>query len=205
MNPRHAPRRRHLLFAAALMLAAASGWATPTEGIKVAGVAFAGEERVDGQRLQLNGVGLRAVAWLKGYAAGLYLPQRGLSSAAQVLAAPGPKRVKMQMLHGVSTEEFIKAFHKGVLRNTPAAGQPAIAERMARFEALLRTMGKVNKYDIVDLDWLPGRGLQLVYNGKKYGEPIPGEDLYRPLLLIFIGERPVDPEMKIGLLGGPVG
>jgi hypothetical protein len=198
-------RRRHLVVAAAWMMAWASAGAAPTPRVEVAGVTFEGEAVVDGQALQLNGVGLRAVAWLKGYAAGLYLPQRGLSTAAQVLAAPGPKRLKMQMLHGVSTEEFIKAFHKGVLRNTPPAGQPAIAERMARFEGLLRKMGKVNKYDVVDLDWLPGRGLQLVYNGQKRGEPIPGEDLYRPLLLIFIGERPVDPEMKIGLLGGPVG
>jgi hypothetical protein len=58
---------------------------------------------------------------------------------------------------------------------------------------------------VVDLDWLPGRGLQLSLNGKPRGAPIPGEDLYAALLRIFVGERPADPEMKIGLLGGPVG
>ena len=58
--------------------------------------------------------------------------------------------------------------------------------------------------DIVDLDWLPQQGLRLTLNGRQRGEPIPGEDLYAALLRIFVGERPVDKEMKIGLLGGPV-
>lgn len=200
---KNAPRRR-VLVAAVLTLAVVAVRAAPTPGVKVEGVEFAGEMVVDGQPLQLNGVGLRAVAWLKGYAAGLYLPKR-VSSAAQVLAAPGAKRVRMQMLLGVSMDEFIKAFHKGILRNTPADRHAAVAARMARFEGLLREVGKVKKLDVVDLDWLPGRGLQFSYNGRKHGEPIPGEDLFNALLLIFIGERPVDPEMKIGLLGGPVG
>jgi hypothetical protein len=30
--------------------------------------------------LKLNGVGLRAVAWLKGYAAGLYLPKKATAA-----------------------------------------------------------------------------------------------------------------------------
>lgn len=188
-----------------LMLAATVVRAAPTSGVKVEGVEFAAEMVVDGQPLQLNGVGLRAVAWLKGYAAGLYLPKRGVSSAAQVLAAPGAKRVRMQMLLGVSMDEFVKAFHKGILRNMPVDRHAGVAARMARFEGLLREVGKVKKYDVVDLDWLPGRGLQFSFNGRPHGEPIPGQDMFNALLLIFVGERPVDPEMKIGLLSGPVG
>jgi hypothetical protein len=133
----------------------------------------------------------------------LYLSSRS-RSAAQVLATPGAKRLQMRMLLDVGTEEFIKAFDKGIARNTPAAGVAALAERMARFDALLRSIGKVRKRDVIDLDWLPGRGLQLALNGRPRGEPIPGDDLYAALLRIFIGERPVDAEMKAGLLGGPV-
>ena len=109
------------------------------------------------------------------------------------------------MLQDVGIEEFVKAFDKGVARNTPPAEMPALAERVARFDALLRGMVKVKKRDVVDLDWLPGRGLQLSFNGTLRGAPIPGEDFYAALLRIFVGERPADPEMKIGLLGGPVG
>ena len=198
--------RRHLL-AAALAVAVAGvigRGAQAAAPIKVEGVTFAGQATVAGQALELNGVGLRAVAWFKGYAAGLYLSSRA-RTAQQVLAATGPKRLQLRMLVDVDTEEFIKAFDKGIARNSPPAELPLLAERMARFDALLRAIGKVRKRDVVDLDWLPGRGLQFALNGLLQGAVIPGEDLYAALLRIFVGERPADPELKIGLLGGPAG
>jgi hypothetical protein len=196
------PSRRRLFVASLLWLAVAAGaQATPTA--KVEGFTFPGEIALAGQTLSLNGVGLRQVAWLNGYAAGLYLGARA-HTPAQVLAVTGAKRLQMRMLVDVGTEEFIKAFHKGIARNTPQAGQAALVERMARFDDLLRQIGEVKKRDVVDLDWLPGRGLQLALNGQHRGEPIPGDDLYAALLLIFLGEKPVDTGLKAGLLGGPL-
>jgi hypothetical protein len=194
-------RRRWLLAGLSWLAVAAGAQAAPA--VKVEGFTFPGEMVVAGQTLSLNGVGLRAVLWLKGYAAGLYLSARA-STPAQVLATTGAKRLQMRMLLDVDTEEFIKAFHKGIGRNTPQAGQPALVERMARFDELLRVIGKVKKRDVIDLDWLPGRGLQLALNGQLLGEPIPGEDLYAALLLIFLGEKPVDTGLKAGLLGAPL-
>lgn len=202
MRPPTALTRRHLL---ASLAWAAVPWtaARAAAPIKVEGVTFAGQVTLAGQVLELNGVGLRAVAWLKGYAAGLYLNSR-VRTPQQVLAAPGAKRLQLRMLVEVDTAEFIKAFDKGIARNSPAAELPLLAERMARFDAILRDIGKVKKLDVVDLDWLPDRGLQFALNGQARGAPIPGDDLYAALLRIFIGDKPVDAELKIGLLGGPV-
>jgi hypothetical protein len=105
----------------------------------------------------------------------------------------------------VDAEEFVKAFVKGVERNTPAAEAAKLAERTARFNATLRGLAKLAKRDLIDLDFVPGRGLVLARNGQVRGEPVAGEDFYAALLRCFIGERPADPEMKVGLLGGPVG
>ena len=200
-----APTRRAVLARGVALMSA--GLALPrafaASPISVDGLRFAGEIQLDGQSLQLNGVGLRAVAWLRGYAAGLYLTQRA-TTPEQVLAPSGPKRLQLGMLLEVGIEEFIKAFHKGVERNTPAAALPSLAGRMAEFDKLLQGMVKVRKMDIVDLDWLPQKGLRLSLNGRERGQPIPGEDLYAALLRIFVGQRPVDRELKIGLLGGPV-
>jgi len=192
--------RRHLLLAA---LAAGAPAAFAGKPIKVEGYTFVGDIRLADTPLELNGVGYRAVAWLKGYAAGLYLPRRA-TTAAQVLAMPGPKRLQLRMLLDVETEEFVKAFDKGIARNTPAADVVKLAERMTRFDAQLRAIRRVAKRDVVDLDFIPATGLQLSVNGKPRGEPLPGDDLYAALLRIFIGERPTDPELKLGLLGGPV-
>jgi hypothetical protein len=190
-----------------LLLTALGGCALPawaTRSITVEGTTFAGDITLAGAALQLNGVGLRAVAWLRGYAAGLYLPAKAGTTSA-VLAQPGPKRLQLRLFLDVDAEEFVKAFHKGVARNTPAADAARLAERMVRFDAQVRSLGKLRKRDVIDLDFVPGRGLVLSRNGTVRGEAIAGDDLYAAMLRCFLGERPADPEMKIGLLGGPVG
>jgi len=59
----------------------------------------------------------------------------------------------------------------------------------------------LKKGDVIDLDWLPGRGFVLSVNGKAKGEPFVGEAFYAAILKIYIGERPVDKKLKAGLLG----
>lgn len=186
--------------ATALMLCAGLSIANATPAT-IEGQSFDGTAQVANTELQLNGVGVRAVAWIKGYAAGLYLPVKTRDAKAAVAAA-GPKRVQMKMLlDDVSTEEFVKAFHSGIRKNHSEAEQAALAERMAQFDGYVRAIGKVRRGDTVDLDYIPGRGLVLNFNGKPRGQPIAGEDLYAALLKIFVGDRPVDGKLKAGLLG----
>ena len=167
------------------------------------GYVFPAQAEVGGQTLQLNGAGYRAVAWFKGYAAALYLPRKA-TTTEQAVSMAGAKRIRMRMLVDVPTQEFVKAFNKGIARNTPADQVPALRERMERFDALVAALREVKRSDVVDLDHVPGTGLVFTHNGRAQGAPIPGEDLYAALLRIFLGQRPVDPELKTGLLGGPV-
>ncbi len=193
------PRR---LFVFSALAASLPAWAT--RSITTEGLTFAGDIRIADAALQLNGVGWRAVAWARGYAAGLYLPKKAVTEA-QVLAQTGPKRLQMRLVQEVDAEEFVKAFVKGVSRNTPAADAARLSERVAQFNAMVRSLGKLKKQDVIDLDFIPGQGLVLSRNGAPRGTPVAGEDFYAALLRCFIGVRPADAEMKIGLLGGPVG
>jgi hypothetical protein len=43
---------------------------------------------------------------------------------------------------------------------------------------------------------------QVVIQGKPAGKPIAGEDFYRALLRIWVGDRPVQDDLKKALLGG---
>jgi Chalcone isomerase-like len=199
--------RRHAL-AAALGLglvppARVSAQTAAPKPVRVEGLVFAGEATVGGTPLVLNGVGLRAVAWVKGYAAGLYLARRATSTPA-VLATPGAKRLDIRLLLDVSMQEFSKSFNRGIGRNTPAAELPKLKERIDQFDALLDGIVKVKKKDTLTIDWIPASGTVLSLNGSARGAAIAGEDFYAALLRIFIGDKVSDVELKAGLLGGPV-
>ncbi len=182
--------------AAASLLACALG----AQAAVIEGLSFDDRIRLADTELVLNGVGLRAVAWFKGYAAGLYLGQAARTAEA-ALAAPGPKRVRMQMMVEVESKEFAKAFEKGMKRNLAPAEREALADRIDRFDRTVLALGVLKKGDIVDLDWLPARGLVLSINGQPKGEPFSGEAFYAAILKIFIGPEPVDKKLKAGLLG----
>ena len=168
------------------------------------GQPFARRTRVAGVELLLNGVGLRAVAWFKGYAAGLYLTEFA-RNAGQALALPGPKRLQLRLLVSVSAAEFLKAMNKGIERNTPAPERAALAPQVRRFGEQIAAIGKVSRGDVVDLDLEPGRGLLFSLNGAPRGEAIAGADFYDAVLRSFIGDHPYDNALKTGLLTPPAG
>jgi len=175
----------------------------PVQSRTIEGQPYEEQMQLAGSTLLLNGVGLRQVAWFKGYAAGLYLTRKA-TTTDQALSAPGPTRLQIRMLVDVDTIEFSKSFNRGIRRNTPAAQQAALGERMQAFDQIILGVGKVKTNDAIDIDFLPGRGVVLSVNGKPRGAPVPGDDLYAALLRIFLGDKPADPELKQGLLGAPL-
>lgn len=196
MNPTRT--RRGLLLA--LLLASTAPVRAQEAPRVIEGQTFAARAAVAGTELRLNGTGLRAVAWFKGFVAGLYLtgPAR---TPAQVLAQPGPKRLQLRMLQEVPAAEFVKALRKGIDRNAPEAERPRLAERVQRFADQISAAGTVHKGTVVDLDLDPQRGLLFAMNGTLRGSPVEGEDFYAALLRAFIGEHPYDERLKAGLLG----
>ena len=193
--------RRNAVFVLVALVVPLASLAPPAQAqVHVEGHTYAARARVAGQDIVLNGTGVRAVAWLKGFSAGLYLPAKA-ASADGVVAMAGPKRLQMRMLQEVPAAEFAKAVDKGFGRNTPPAQQPALDARRAAFDRQILALGTVRKGDVVDLDFVPGTGLVMALNGRLHGAPVAGEDFYGAVLRIFLGERPVDARLKAGLLG----
>jgi hypothetical protein len=194
--------RRRLLLAACALPFGPGVWAAPELPVVFEGMRFERRTQVAGVPLVLNGTGLRAVAWFKGFAAALYLPNR--ASAAQLaVAMPGPKRLQLRLYHDVPAAEFSKAFRKGMERNSEPDERARLAERIARFEAQVNALGTVRKDDTIDLDLDPARGTLFGVNGTLRGEVVPGEDFYAALLRSFLGDKPYDNRLKAGLLGRP--
>lgn len=168
---------------------------------RIEGQTFSARATLAETELQLNGVGLRAVAWLKAYAAALYLPRK-TTRADDALHMAGPKRIQLRMLLDGPAAEFVKALDRGVAKNTSESEFAALRDRLAQLTQAVASVGKVRKGDVIDLDYSPGRGLAFSHNGRLLGGPIAGDDLYAAVLKIFIGDKAIDPEMKTGLLGG---
>ncbi len=197
---RAGPLRRDILLAG-LAAPLAAFWPQGSgASVVVEGHAFAERIRLIDNELVLNGTGVRAVAWFKGYAAGLYLPRRA-SDAQAVQALPGPKRLRLVMLQDVPATEFSKAFVKGVSRNTDAAELDALRPRMEQFARAIDEGGQVRRGDVIDLDFLPAEGTLMLLNGQRRGAALPGEDFFRALLRSFVGARPFDERLRAGLLG----
>jgi Chalcone isomerase-like len=169
-------------------------------GTIIEGHDYADTAAVAGHSLKLNGVGIRAVAWLKGYVAGLYV-LRPSNSPAVLLKAGGAKRVSLTMLREADTEVFVKAVRGGIEKNLTAEEIAGLETRLQSFDATVRAIGKVKPGDVVDLDFVPEKGLVLGFNGATRGAPVAGKDFYEAILGIFIGDNPVDKSLKQGLLG----
>ena len=194
------PRILHCLMLSMCLCTVDPLWAQEPPRV-VEGQAFAKRALVGGTELQLNGTGVRSVAWFKGFAAGLYLPQRS-TSLVQVLAARGPKRLTLRMLQEVPSAEFVKALNKGVERNTAAAEMAELQPMMRRFAELINQTATVRKTDVIDLDLDPTRGMLFSVNGTLRGDVAAGPELFNALLRAFMGDQPYDQKLKAGLLAG---
>lgn len=157
---------------------------------------------VAGAELKLNGSGVRTAGWFKGFVTALYLPAAA-STAEQVQALPGPKRLQLRLLHDVPVNEFSKALRKGVVRNSSEAEAAALEPALARFEAHINALKKVRKGDVIDIDQDSTGNLLFTVNGTLRGQTTAGTALYAALLRAFIGDKPYDDKLKAGLLASP--
>ena len=164
------------------------------------GMRFEDSVKVSGERVVLNGVGVRAAAWFKGYVAGLYLPRKS-TDAEEIYALPGSKRIAVRMLVDASSDLLAKTFSDGIRKNYKDDALEALRPRMDVFDSQVRAIaGGVKKGQEIDLDFAPS-GTRVLVGGKPIGEPIPGDDFYVALLKMFIGERAIDKSLRQGLLG----
>jgi hypothetical protein len=166
---------------------------------EVAGVQLADKAQVGSRELVLNGAGLRTRLFFKVYVIGLYLAEKSRDAAA-VLAAPGPKRVTLHMLRDVGADTFSEALIDGLKANHSEADYRALEPRVKQLEAIMAEVKEAKKGMEIALDWT-GAATRVLVRGKPVGE-IAGEDFYRALLRIWLGEHPVQDDIKNDLLGG---
>jgi hypothetical protein len=168
--------------------------------LEVSGIKFDDKTKVGAGDTVINGAGLRKRAFFKVYAIGLYLPQK-VTSAADAINAKGAKRVAIVTLRDLTAEQFVDALIEALKNNHDEAALKALQPKIDQFRSTMLSIGNSPEKSAVNIDWLPESGTRLSFNGAAKGSDIPGEDFYQALLKIWLGDKPVQDDLKEQLLG----
>ncbi len=175
-------------------------FALPALAAEVAGVKVDERIKLDSSELVLNGAGLRTKAFFKVYVAGLYLAEKR-TSTQEVLALPGAKRVTMRLLRDLTAKQLVDALELGIRDNSSPGEREALKGRIAELAGIMNAIQSAKEGDLIALDWLPASGTRIVLNGEQRGKLIAGEDFYRALLRIWLGDDPASESLKKAMLG----
>jgi hypothetical protein len=180
------------LLAAALALAVA----TPALARKVAGVEFPEVIDVGGQKLSLNGAGLRKRFIVKVYAGGLYLahPSRDPET---IVSADAPKRVRMVFLRDVSKKQIMDAYREGFQKNS--AG-PALNGLLAKLDEIAPAIPDLKEGAEMFVTYVPGEGTTVAAAGGGKAT-VAGKEFADALFRNWLGKEPADDDLKAAMLG----
>jgi hypothetical protein len=168
----------------------------PVHAAEVAGVKLDDKVRVADTELSLSGAGLRKRVFFQVYAIGLYVRDPKVDPISQ----PGPKRVQIHMLRDVAADQFSDALADGIKANHSESEARALEPRVKALGATMAEIKEAKKGMTIALDW-NGTATQVLVEGKPAGRPIEGDDFYRALLRIWLGDKPVQDDLKKALLG----
>ena len=192
---------RAFIVAALLAAASLSGGGASAQVVEVANVKYEPALDLAGQKLVLNGAGIRYKFVVKVYTAGLYLTHKA-GTTPEVLSAPGPKRIHIQMLRDIDGNELGKLFTKGMEANAPREEFVKCINGVLKLSEVFASRKQLNSGDSFSVDYIPGVGSTLLLNGKSVmPEPIKEPEFFAALLRIWLGDKPADDGLKDALLG----
>ncbi len=170
---------------------------SPVTAQEIGGVQLPDSVNMAGKQLILNGAGLRTKLFFKIYAGGLYLVKPA-SNAQAIINSDEPMLVRMHFIYdGVSAEKLQDGWKDGFALTVPDADEN-LQQAIVAFTGLFKEQAQEN--DVYDISWLPGKGMEIRFNGKLQGE-IRGLDFKIGLFAIWLGKDPVDDDLKEGMLG----
>ena len=184
---------RNVIIVIAALVAASSAFA-----IEVAGVKVDDKASVGGQELVLNGAGVRTRAIFKVYVGSLYVPAKAADLGA--VLAKGPRRIQMNILRNLTPDQLVDALVDGLKENNSADELNAVKTQTTELVAIMKSFGDVKEKDVVTLDFVDG-ATKIGLNGTAKGS-IAGEAFNRALTKVWLGDHPVQPDLKKAMLGG---
>ncbi|MCF8029076.1 MAG: chalcone isomerase family protein [Desulfobacteraceae bacterium] len=168
---------------------AVSGMPAPADAAEVGGVTLPDEIEVAGEKLVLNGAGVREKYFFGAdvYAAGLYLKEPS-TDAEQIISADETMALKIHILTGMlDSENFTEATLTGFDESTDGNTAP-IQDEIDLF--ITAFAEEINPNDVFDIQYIPGEGVKVFKNQKsKPAVVVPGMPVKEALFGIWLSQR----------------
>lgn len=172
----------------------------PAQAIEVSGVKYDDSIDVAGEKLQLNGVGIRYKAIFKVYTMGLYTSKKA-NTPDEVWAMPGNKRFTLTMVREIDAAELGRLFTRGIEDNNSRADTTRSLSDILRMGQLFGEHKSLKPGDVLEVNLVKGSGVQISIKGKSTGEPFKDPAFFKVMLNIWLGKSPADWKLKDAMLG----
>ncbi|RZL10189.1 MAG: hypothetical protein EOP40_07280 [Rubrivivax sp.] len=196
-------RRQFMMGAAA---AAFMPWSSEVRAaVELEGVQLEETITAHGKKLVLNGIGLRRRGYFKADVTALYLPERRTTAEA-IMKLDGIRRIQLNILREFTSSTISRIFIADFKQVATDEEFKQLIGVISQIGAAYSGVRKVVKGDVVDLDWVPGRGWMAEHNGKQLQADAGGdvainnELAYQIYMRMYIGQH-APAELRNGLLG----
>jgi hypothetical protein len=192
---------RSTLIAAAVAWCLQSAWAAPLGFVD--GVPVEGSYSIEGNRVVLNGAALRRRAFFRTDVTAIYLREPH-QTVAEIEAAGGAKRLQLTMMRDVPGSIVSRYFISDFKAVASEAEFKSLIGEIGLIGSIYANIHQVSKGDVVNVDWVPGKGMHATLNGKTLtveGHPpyLNNELMYRVMLRMYLVASGSD-EMRENLL-----
>ena len=190
---------RALLLALAAVLA--STCAQADSSVAIDGVKYEPTVGVAGKTLRLNGAATKHnKLGIRNFAVSVYV-EKPVHKTEELIAAPGPKRISFAFLRNVQADTM-RFLTQGVQSNMDRSDFSKTFVGVMQLGSLLGAHPTFAEGDSFAMDYQPGVGTVFLINGKPHGETVKEPEFFKAMLLIWLGPKPADAQMKAGLLAG---
>lgn len=193
-------RRKTILAGAGVVMMMLSGGLAFGAPKEAAPNPFEETMQVEGQSLVLNGLGPYSVNRVKIYNVGIYVPGKK-TTVPEILALPGVVRARLIMTKTETSEIMSRRFIADIRANTTKDDRIGIAQHLLTLGNGFGSLGDWTQGSIMDIDWLPGKGMYIAWNGKQVSGPMKEPLIMQSILRIWLGDNVYDSKLKSLLLG----
>ncbi len=151
----------------------------------------------NGQELQLNGFGAWRSNFRDLFISALYV-ERKVSTRQAALDESMAKRMEIHLLAKLRPRRFGQIWREYIAINNDRGEWSGMSVDILRFINIFKD--NLNTGDVILIDYLPNQAIEVFVNGNKAGE-VANPKLMKVLLNAWLGDRPVTPQYKQGLLG----